>query len=118
MFDPFPPHHTHTTPTLASDATALPSFISCFDSQVLLLLDANGILWPLVNGLRLRPPSDRKHNPRAPLRPYASIVSRQYTATKEDSVLVFALGKWKQCTLVSTAIKYLGLIRVRVRVRK
>ena len=91
-----------SVPPSISEPTPLPSFVSCFGSQVLLLLDVNGMVWPLANGLRLRPPSDRKHAFRAPpqpLRPYASIVSRQHAASKEENVLVFVLGKLHVRTL-------------------
>ncbi len=36
-------------------ASSHPSFISCYSSRVFFLQDTNGTVWPLANGLRLKP---------------------------------------------------------------
>lgn len=73
-----------------------PSFVSCFNSEVLFLLDVHGLVCPLANGLRLTPAPELKQERPAIqlLQPYKGIVSRQYIiGGGGGSVLVFGLGE-------------------------
>lgn len=76
---------------------ACPSFISCYDSQVLFLQGANGIIWPLRNGLGLKPNADSKSQKSSslPTQPYSCVTSRLHAVNQNNSSLVFVLGKLK-----------------------
>ena len=95
-----PPSPRSSTPTEAftSDfplSATHPTFISCYNSRVLLLQDVNGLVWPLMDGLSLKP-GHPKHlrSSLQPLQAYRSIVSRQHSSSKDTNVMVLILGKY------------------------
>ena len=63
------------------------------------ILDVSGTVWPLVDGLGLRPPppdgggGGTTGRPKRPSRSYCCVRVRQYAVQGEDCVAVFVLGK-------------------------
>ena len=78
-----------------------PSFISCYNSQIIFFHDVNGIVCPMADGLCLKPvtattPGGGGRSQRVPPQPqlsYRSVLSRQFAINKDTSVLVFVLGR-------------------------
>ena len=78
-----------------------PSFISCYNSQVIFFHDVNGIVCPMADGLCLKPvtaatPGGGGRSQRVPPQPqlsYRSVLSRQFAINRDTSVLVFVLGR-------------------------
>ena len=82
-----------------------PSFISCYNSQVIFFHDVNGIVCPMADGLCLKPVTAATpgggwgggRSQRVPPQPqlsYRSVLSRQFAINKDTSVLVLVLGRW------------------------
>ncbi len=94
---------------LANIGDGSPSFVSCHNSQLLLLQDVNGQLSPLVDGLKLRPdvPSDDKTALSAT---YRCVHSRSYQLDKDQTAVLVMLGKYTIHVNVSLRISFDGLI--------
>ena len=73
-----------------------PMFISCHNTQVLMLKDVNGLICPLTNGLRLKPCSTTDQVPPTSdlTACYKCVLSRSYSLSKDQRALVFVLGKY------------------------
>ena len=72
-----------------------PSFLKLHKSDAILLVDSNGLLCPLSEGLRLRPsplPSQRGRRV-GPMQPYKCIATRRHMAKKNSSSLLVVVGK-------------------------
>ncbi len=76
-----------------------PSFIQFHKSDAIMLQDANGIVCPLSDGLRLKsshlPGQHGGGKGACPLRPYRCIVTRSQVVRKDVTVLVVVVGEWR-----------------------
>ena len=97
-------HTLRSTPSLQNK----PSFISCYNSQILLLQDVHGFVRPLAKGLNLKPLATLRMQKPHPLllQPYKCILSRQYVIGKDKgtNVLVMILGTYTYIYVISMYI--------------
>lgn len=79
-----------------------PSFLKLHKSDAIMLVDSNGLLCPLSEGLRLRPsplPSQRGGRG-GPVQPYKCIATRRHMAKKNCNSLLVVVGEWIQVAIV------------------
>ncbi len=77
-----------------------PSILKLHKSQAMIVIDVNGHICSLAEGLRLKPPplvgggsQDSTHHKSQPLLPYKLVVTQMHMVKKDSSVMVVVAGK-------------------------